>query len=92
MEQAVVEPTMPNLNGNRVFEVKKSQIQQTADSGQTRPQSSAMNHWVSRGAAAIAVFTGLALIATPANARWYKWVDQDGKKYFVSGSSASVQL
>jgi len=40
--------------------------------------ASAMNHWLSRGAAAIAVVTGLAMIATPANARWYKWVDEDG--------------
>ncbi len=38
-----------------------------------------MNHWVSRGtAAAIAVVTGLALVATPASARWYKWVDENG--------------
>ena len=37
-----------------------------------------MNHRMTRGAAAIAVLTGLALIATPANARWYKWVDEDG--------------
>jgi len=41
-------------------------------------RASAMNHWISRGAAAIAVVTGLAMIATPANARWYKWVDEDG--------------
>lgn len=40
--------------------------------------ASAMNHWISRGAVAIAVVTGLAMIATPANARWYKWVDEDG--------------
>jgi len=58
--------------------VKKSEIQQDAESGKARPQKSAMNHWVSRGAATIAVVTGLALIATPANARWYKWVDEDG--------------
>jgi len=38
-----------------------------------------MNHWVSRGtAAAIAVVTSLALVATPASARWYKWVDENG--------------
>ncbi len=33
---------------------------------------------LSRGAAAVIVFAGLALIATPASARWYKWVDESG--------------
>ena len=71
-------PPMPYLNENRVFEVKKSEIQQAARSGQARSQRSAMNHWVSRGTATLAVVTGLALITTPASARWYKWVDEEG--------------
>lgn len=37
-----------------------------------------LNHWFSRGAVTIAVVTGLALITTPASARWYKWVDENG--------------
>ena len=37
-----------------------------------------LNHWCSRGAATLIVVTSLALIASPASARWYKWVDEDG--------------
>lgn len=31
-----------------------------------------------RATAALAVIAGLALVATPASARWYKWVDENG--------------
>jgi len=33
---------------------------------------------LARGTAAVVVIAGLAMIATPASARWYKWVDEDG--------------
>lgn len=37
-----------------------------------------MSHWLSRGSAVIAVVAGVTLLAAPASARWYKWVDEDG--------------
>jgi len=33
---------------------------------------------LSKGVAALAFVTGLALITSPASARWYKWVDENG--------------
>ncbi len=36
------------------------------------------NHWMSRGTAALLMVVGLAMITTPASARWYKWVDESG--------------
>jgi|GEM_PF-5786332 len=46
--------------------------------GITDLRAAAVNHWLSRGSVAIAVVTGLALVTSPANARWYKWVDEHG--------------
>ncbi len=36
------------------------------------------SHCLSRGVAAVIVVTGMALLASPASARWYKWVDENG--------------
>lgn len=36
------------------------------------------NQWLTSGVTAIALATVLALFASPASARWYKWVDEDG--------------
>lgn len=36
------------------------------------------SHWLSRGSAVIAVVAGVTLLAAPASARWYKWVDENG--------------
>ena len=33
---------------------------------------------LARGTAAVIVAASLAMLATPASARWYKWVDEDG--------------
>jgi len=33
---------------------------------------------LAKGTAAVVVVAGLAMLATPASARWYKWVDENG--------------
>jgi len=37
-----------------------------------------LDQWFPRGAAMLLLVAGLALVASPADARWYKWVDEDG--------------
>ena len=60
--------------------MSKSEIQSNSECGSavTGLRTAVMNHWFSRGTATIALVTGLALITSPASARWYKWVDENG--------------
>ncbi len=53
------------------------QVENQADRRLTSP-ASAMGHWLSRATVTITLVTGVALITTPASARWYKWVDENG--------------
>lgn len=73
------------LNENRVFEVNKLEKRQFIEAAvalnsndKTTVSRSSFDHFLSKGAATLLVVTSLALIATPASARWYKWVDEDG--------------
>lgn len=46
--------------------------------GKNNSRETAMGNWFSRATVTIAVVTGVAMITTPASARWYKWVDENG--------------
>ncbi len=57
---------------------KSDQKVTTRGGGALISPSRAMSHWLSRGTAVIAVVAGVTLLASPASARWYKWIDEDG--------------
>lgn len=53
------------------------QIENQANGRRISP-TSAMGHWLSRATVTITFVTGVALVTTPASARWYKWIDENG--------------
>lgn len=56
---------------------KPEQISAMGNTG-SFSSAKAVNHWLTRATAAIAAVTVAAMITSPASARWYKWVDEDG--------------
>jgi len=56
---------------------KSEQHNAMRNKGKLSP-ANAVNHWLTRATSVIAVVTVAAMITSPASARWYKWVDENG--------------
>jgi len=60
------------------FEIVNNSERQIITNRVGSTKSLELDQWFPRGAAMLLLVAGLTLVASPADARWYKWGDEDG--------------